>query len=69
MERVEDVMQYPSDVCYESQSEGIDETESYAKLKGNIELKNVTFGYSKLAEPLISNFSMTVKSGQRIALP
>ena len=67
MERIEDVMQYPSDVCYESQSEGIDETESYAKLKGNIELKNVTFGYSKLAEPLIRDFSMTLRPGGQVA--
>jgi ABC-type bacteriocin/lantibiotic exporter with double-glycine peptidase domain len=39
----------------------------YSKLSGNIELKNVTFGYSRLADPLIKDFSMTVKPGQRIA--
>ncbi len=39
-----------------------------SKLKGDIELRNVTFGYSPLEEPLISGFSLSIKSGERIAL-
>ena len=67
MERIEDVMQYPSDVCYENQSEAVDETVTYAKLKRNIDLRNVTFGYSRLAEPLIRDFNMTLRPGERVA--
>ena len=67
MERIEDVMQYPSDACYENQSDTIDETASYTKLSGMIELKNVTFGYSRLSEPLIRDFSMTLHPGERVA--
>lgn len=67
MERIEDVMQYPSDVCHENQSDMADETVSYAKLQGNIELKNVTFGYSRLGKPLIQDFNMTLRPGQRVA--
>lgn len=66
MERIEDVMQYPVDTCFESASEEEGEP-SYAKLIGQIELKNVTFGYSRLAEPLIRDFNMTMKPGSRVA--
>lgn len=65
MERIEDVMKYPTDVACESSSD--DENAEYNKLSGSIELKNVTFGYSRLAEPLIRNFSMTLKPGARVA--
>ena len=63
MERIEDVMQYPSDVVYDSQGE----EETYQKLSGAIEMKNVTFGYSRLAEPLIRDFNLTLKPGSRVA--
>lgn len=65
MERIEDVMEYPIDgLCV---SRTASEEEEYGKLSGKIELKNVTFGYSRLAEPLIENFSMTLQPGQRVA--
>ena len=65
MERIEDVMEYPADVPYSS--EPISDDEEFDKLSGKIELKNVTFGYSRLAEPLIKDFSMTLMPGQRVA--
>ena len=64
MERVEDVMQYPTDPNA-NENETSDET--LKKLRGNIELRNVSFGYSKFAEPLISDFSMNIKPGGRVA--
>lgn len=67
MERIEDVMQYPGDECYNAKAPD-SENESFAKLSGNIELKNVTFGYSRLARPLISDFSLNVKRGGSVAL-
>ena len=64
MERVEDVMEYREDDCYKTEVK----EESFAKLKGNIELKNITFGYSRLSEPIIKDFSLNIKPGQRVAL-
>ena len=65
MERVEDVMQYPSDAVFKEKQAG--EEVDYSKLSGQIELKHVTFGYSRLADPLIQDFSMTMKPGSRVA--
>lgn len=65
MERIEDVMKYPTDVTFENSDDS--ENIEYDKLSGNIEIKNVTFGYSRLAEPLIKDFSMSLKSGSRVA--
>ena len=67
MERIEDVMNYPSDVCYESENL-LSENDSYEKLKGNIELRGVSFGYSPLAKPLIQDFNLTVKTGGKVAI-
>ena len=65
MERVEDVMRYPTDPAF-SDTPVSDEAD-YSKLSGEVELKNVTFGYSRLGEPLIRDFSMHVKRGSRVA--
>ena len=66
MERIEDVMQYPPDVTCLNDTE-LDENAEYDKLSGNVELRNVTFGYSRLAEPLIRDFNLTLKPGSRVA--
>ncbi len=66
MERVEDVMQYPSDTGFSD--EPLKEDADYSKLSGAIELKNVTFGYSRLGEPLIRDFSMSMKPGSSVAV-
>ena len=66
MERIEDVMQYPTDVICLNDTQ-LDENAEYDKLSGNVELRNVTFGYSRLAEPLIRDFNLTLKPGSRVA--
>lgn len=64
MERVEDVMNYKSDVQVNfTPTEG-----PKSKLKGEVELKDVSFGYSKLGEPTLKNISLKVEIGAKIAL-
>ncbi len=64
MERIEDVLEYPRDkgVNFEYKSGQND------KLKGYVEVKNITFGYGRLAKPVIENFSISLKPGSRVAL-
>lgn len=64
MERVDDVMSYPSDTLLDEKEKKAD----YEKLSGNIEMKDISFGYARLGAPLIENFNLTVKPGQKIAL-
>ena len=67
MERVEDVMQYPEDAVYGPETQLRDDVE-YDKLSGSVVMRGVTFGYSRLAEPLIEDFDLTLKPGSRVAI-
>lgn len=65
MERVDDVMKYKEDVVFSS----IKNTDDvFEKLDGSVEFRNVTFGYSRLEEPLLKDFNLSVKSGSKVAL-
>ena len=63
MERVDDVMSYRNDHWFNDRKK----SGRIEKLTGHIKMTDVTFGYSRLAEPLIENFSMEIKPGQKIA--
>ena len=64
IERIEDVMGYPEYHPFKDS----ETKEEYRKLKGKVEIKDVSFGYSKLDEPVIRNFSLTALPGQSIAV-
>ena len=67
MERVEDVMEYPDDPALAREA-NLPEDTDYSKLKGELEVRNLTFGYSRLADPVIHDFSMKMKPGSRVAI-
>ena len=66
MERVEDVMEYPTDPLFEET--GKKAADNRQKLRGDISLKGVSFGYSHLEKPLIQDFDLTVKSGGSVGI-
>ena len=66
MERVEDVMEYPDDPALEQRK--TDPDSGYSKLRGDVEVRHLTFGYSRLGSPVITDFSMHLKPGGRIAI-
>ena len=41
--------------------------EAYEKLRGEVELRGVTFGYSRLARPLVEDFDLHVPAGGSVA--
>jgi len=64
MERVEDVLDYPLDENVTRQKS----MENAQKIRGDIVMKNLTFGYSSLDEPVLKDFSLTIKEGQKVAI-
>lgn len=63
MERVDDVMEYPLDPNIDREIDG-----DYDKLGGDLEINHITFGYNKLSDPVISDFSLKAKQGDVIAI-
>jgi len=62
--RLDDVLRYPVD----PRVKALSPADANPKLEGYLELRNVTFGYSRLAAPLLSDFSLKLNPGQRVAL-
>ena len=65
MERIEDVMEYPVEETFSPENE---EEESYEKLSGKIEVRDLEFGYAPLGAPLIRNFNLTLEPGKSVAI-
>jgi len=75
---IDDVLNHPADAQYEGAgaSRGDEDPSDVRparrtaprRLAGSIELRDVTFGYSRLEPPLIRGFSVRLEPGQRVAI-
>lgn len=72
LNRLDDVLQNPTEeLKVESsnlQPSNLQPSTHSPRLEGYVELRNITFGYSRVADPLIQNFNLSLQPGQRVAL-
>jgi len=68
LKRLDDVLRNQIDPDLQQQNHSNMASLETVRLQGYVELRNITFGYSRVEAPLITNFSCTLKPGQRIAL-
>jgi NHLM bacteriocin system ABC transporter peptidase/ATP-binding protein len=66
LKRLDDVLKHPP-------APGLDDVADIPepaspKQTGNLELRRLTFGYSRAEPPLIEDFSLTLRPGQRVAI-
>jgi NHLM bacteriocin system ABC transporter peptidase/ATP-binding protein len=66
--RLNDVANYEPDPWVQLSETGEDSSRPLQKLMGKIEIRNLTFGYSRLAPPLIEDFNLLLEPGMRVAL-
>ena len=70
LSRVEDVLRYEPDPQVPAKIAPEEEIpqDMPAELSGYLQLRDLTFGYSRLEAPLIEGFSLTLEPGSRVAL-
>ena len=67
IQRIKDVTDCTA-ACADLRLPEDDELPDIAKLAGEIELRDVTFGYDRNLPPILKHFSLKIKAGERIAL-
>ena len=68
MGRLDDVLRHPIDPTFQRPGPDGPAVETLPRLTGRLEIRAVTFGYSRLDPPLISGFSLEIRPGSRVAL-
>jgi NHLM bacteriocin system ABC transporter peptidase/ATP-binding protein len=76
LNRLDDVLRYAEDESITGgahprvfgKSLGCGTNGAPPKLTGLVEMRNITFGYSRMDKPLITDFNLTVQPGSRVAL-
>jgi ATP-binding cassette subfamily C protein len=66
--RLDDVLANPVAPPFTEMFNSDQQSPSQLRLTGQVELRDVTFGYSPLEPPLIKLLSLTIRPGQRVAL-
>jgi ABC-type bacteriocin/lantibiotic exporter with double-glycine peptidase domain len=68
MLRLEDVANYQPDPQLHGAVSAATSPHEIHRLAGYVDLLGITFGYSRLEPPLLKNFHLAIKPGQRVAL-
>ncbi|MEM9664969.1 MAG: NHLP family bacteriocin export ABC transporter peptidase/permease/ATPase subunit [Bacteroidota bacterium] len=68
MARIDDVLRYAPERPAQIEGLGPQAEGLPAKLEGHLEIRDLTFGYSRLEKPFIENFSLKLEPGMRVAL-
>lgn len=72
VERLDDVLRHPLDAEVMRETErnesGMPALDAKSRLTGRLEIRNIAFGYSKQAAPVLQEVSFEVRPGQMVAL-
>lgn len=71
LQRLDDIAKTEEDPVFsrrKPESESIQTLNGRLQLTGQLELRNVTFGYNRNRPPLLKDFNLVIKPGQRVAV-
>ncbi len=68
LKRIHDVEKYPQARCFEPGPDRAGDDTPAGRLGGELALRDVTFGYGPLADPVVTGLTLTVSPGSRTAV-
>ena len=68
MMRLDDVLRYTPELDDHGEHANADAAGVEQRVRGEVELRGMSFGYSKLETPLLRNLSLRIPAGHRVAL-